>query len=148
MKLLWMMLAGGLGAGARYGLTLLIQNWLAGRGARFFTLSGLGVTFPLATLLINVIGSFLLAFVTTMALHGLVKPEYRLILGTGFLGAFTTFSTFELEAEGLIAEGQWLASSVYILGNLLLGLGAILLGRAFALRFLGPGLGNGAIFRW
>jgi CrcB protein len=138
------MLAGGLGAGSRYGLTLLIQGWLAQRGSRIFLLSSLGTTFPLATLVINVAGSFLLSFITVLALHGLVRPEYRLIWGTGFLGAFTTFSTFELEAENLMSEGQWLNSSVYILGNLLLGFGAVLLGRALALRFLGLGLWNGA----
>jgi CrcB protein len=136
MKVLLLMLAGGLGAGSRYGLTLLIQGWLAQRGSRIFLLSGLGATFPLATLIINIVGSFLLAFVTILALHGLVRPEYRLVLGTGFLGAFTTFSTFELEAENLITEGQWLNSSVYILGNLLLGFAAIILGRFVALRLI------------
>ncbi len=144
MKVLLLMLAGGLGAGSRYGLTLLIQSWLSERGSRLSLLTSLGLTFPLATLIINVIGSLLLAFLTTLALHGIIKPEYRLILGTGFLGAFTTFSTFEFEAEGLIAEGRWLQSSVYILGNLLLGFAAILLGRALALRFLQFDSWNGA----
>lgn len=144
MKVFLLMLAGGFGAGSRYGLTLLIQNWLAARGSRLPVLAGLGLAFPLATLIINVVGSFLLAFLTTLALQGMVKPEYRLILGTGFLGAFTTFATFEFEAEGLIAEGQWLHSSIYILGNLLLGFAAILLGRALAMRFLGLGLWGAA----
>jgi CrcB protein len=137
MKLLLLMLAGGLGAGARYGLLLWIENTLLPRGKSVFLLSASGVPFPLATLLINVLGSFLLAILATLALHGMVKPEYRLILGTGFLGAFTTFSTFELEAEGLISEGHWLGAGLYIGGNVLLGFAAILLGRFVALRALG-----------
>ncbi len=128
------MLAGALGAGARYGLTIAIQSWLAGRGSRGFLVANLGATFPLGTLTINVIGCFLLAFLTTLFLQGAVKEDLRLILGTGFLGAFTTFSTFELEAEGLLSNGQWWPASAYILGNLLLGFGAVFLGRAAALR--------------
>ena len=139
MKLLLLMLAGGLGTGARYGLSLLIENAISSRGKNVFLLSAEGAVFPLATLVINVLGSFLLALLTVLALHGAVKPEYRLILGTGFLGAFTTFSTFELEAETLISKGHWHSAGLYVLGNLLLGFAAILLGRVVALRLLGIG---------
>jgi CrcB protein len=139
MKLFLLMLAGALGAATRYGLTLAIQNWLAGRGARSAIATLLGTNFPLATLLINVSGSFFLAFLTTLALHEVVKPELRLIIGTGFLGAFTTFSTFELESENLISQAQWNAATVYIAGNLLLGYAAIITGRALALRLLPTG---------
>jgi CrcB protein len=103
------MLAGALGTGARYGLTVAIQGWMKGS------------TFPVGTLVVNVVGSLLLAFIATLALHEMVKPELRLILGTGFLGAFTTFSTFELEAEELLSRGAWWPATVYIMGNLLLG---------------------------
>ncbi len=139
MRLFWIMLAGALGAGARYSFSLAIQNWLQGRGSRSFLASSLGLTFPLGTLLINVSGTLLLALLTTLVLAGAVKPEWRLILGTGFLGAFTTFSTFELEAEGLLARGEWLPAGVYIGGNLLLGFLAVFVGRAIAVRILGPG---------
>jgi CrcB protein len=121
---MWLMLAGALGTGVRYGLTVAIQGWLKGS------------TFPLGTLVVNVVGSLLLAFIATLALHEMVKSELRLILGTGFLGAFTTFSTFELEAEELLSRGAWWSSMAYIAGNLLLGFAAILVGRVIALRVL------------
>lgn len=138
MKLFWLMMAGALGAGSRYGLTLLIQGWMGQRGAHTFLITTLGATFPLGTLIINVTGSFLLSFLTTLAIHEVINPDYRLIWGTGFLGAYTTFSTFELESEGLLAQGQWGNASVYILGNVILGFIAVLLGRALALRLLVP----------
>ena len=136
MKLFCLMLAGALGTAARYGLTVSIQSWLSGRGAQNFPANFLGTTFPLGTLIINVSGTFALAFVATLALHEVVKPELRLVLGTGFLGAFTTFSAFELEAESLLSRHEWLASVLYIGGNLLLGLAAVFAGRALAMRLL------------
>ncbi len=90
MRLFWMMLAGALGVVARYELTLLIQDWLGGRGSRLFLVAAVGATFPLATLVINVLGCFLLSLLTTLTLQEVVRPELRLVLGTGFLGAFTT----------------------------------------------------------
>jgi CrcB protein len=125
MKILGLMLAGAFGALARYGMTLAIQGWLAARNES---------SFPLATLIINVVGSLLLAFLVTLVAREALKPEWQLILGTGFLGAFTTFSAFELESEKLLSSGNWPAAMVYIFGNLLLGFGAIFLGRALALK--------------
>jgi CrcB protein len=133
MKILLLMFAGALGTGVRYGFSLWVQKWIPGWGARTF----LGAGFPLGTLLVNVTGCFLLSVIVTLTLSGTVKPEWRLILGTGFLGAFTTFSTFELEAEQLLADAQYKAALVYILGNLILGFAAILLGRALANRVFG-----------
>ena len=115
------MLAGALGTAARYGLALWIQN---GPGARF--------DFPLATLGINVAGCLLLSALTTFALQR-AAPELRLILGTGFCGAFTTFSTFELEADELLRRAPNLAL-LYIGGNLLFGFAAIGAGRWLALQ--------------
>lgn len=129
MKLIWLMLAGALGAAARYGLTTLIQSWLHTRGS----------SFPLSTLLINVSGALLLSFLATLIIQKAMRPEFGIILGTGFLGAFTTFSTFELESEKLLSSRAWLPAAAYILGNLILGFAAIFIGRAIALRLLGPG---------
>ncbi len=137
MRILWMMVAGALGVLCRYGFTLAIQTWIGGRGARFALVLVLGATFPLATLLINVVGSFLLSFLTTLALQSSVRPDLRLILGTGFLGAFTTFSTFEVEAENLVVRGEWWAAFGYIGGNLILGFLAVIAGRLLAMRYLG-----------
>jgi CrcB protein len=133
MKIFALMLAGALGTLARYGFSIWIQDWVEGWGDKTF----LGAAFPLSTLLINVLGSLLLAVIVTLALAHAVKPEWRLVLGTGFMGAFTTFSTFELESEHLLSTHGWKAASVYIAGNLLLGFGAILLGRMVAVKVLG-----------
>ena len=122
---LLMMLAGALGTGARYGLTLWIQH---GAGARF--------DFPLGTLVINVAGCLLLSFIITLALGRLVSPDVRIILGTGFCGAFTTFSTFELEADELLRRAPHLAFW-YVSGNLVLGFAAIWVGRWLALQIAG-----------
>lgn len=143
MRLAWLMLAGGLGAGARYGLSLAIQTWLGGRGSQSFFATALGTTFPLGTLVINVAGAFLLSFLATLAFAGALRPDLRIILGTGFIGAFTTFSTFELELEGLLGRGEWALASGYALGNLILGFAAVVVGRALALLLLGPGARGG-----
>ena len=122
MKLFWMMLAGALGVAARYGLTIGVQRWMATRGAQLPVFSALGASFPLGTLIINVLGSFLLAFLTTLVLQGAVRPEWRLILGTGFLGAFTTFSTFEFETFTLVREKQIATAILYVSLSFALGL--------------------------
>ena len=87
---------------------------------------------PIATLLVNVTGSFLLAFLATLALQGRLGGVWLLALGTGFCGAFTTFSTFELDAHGLLKSSQFAYALLYIGGNLFLGYGALLLGQIAA----------------
>lgn len=136
-RLLWLMLAGALGAASRYGLNLWIQGWLGGHGSQSYLGSRLGSAFPLSTLLINVTGALLLSFLVTLVARGALKPDLQIILGTGFLGAYTTFSTFELEAERLLSLREWLQAGVYIGGNLVLGFLAILLGRLIALKMVG-----------
>jgi fluoride exporter len=122
MNLLVLAIAGAFGTLARYGLGLLMVGWVRGFGS----------SFPLGTLVINVLGSFVLSYVTTLALNGRLSPDLRLAIGTGFCGAFTTFSTFEFEAHGLISRGANLEAGLYVLGNLLLGFVAVLLGRWLA----------------
>lgn len=116
------MLGGALGALCRYLFGLLIQGTLH-------------TTFPLATLIVNVLGSFLLSLLFYAGTPTL-SPAWRLALGTGFLGSFTTFSTFELEASLLIKEARWGGAALYVGGNLLLGFAAILLGRALGQRLV------------
>lgn len=120
------MLAGALGAASRYELTLVITNWMS-RSER---------DFPLGTLVINVLGTLLLAILVTLILHRAVDAEWRFVLGTGFLGAFTTFSTFAVESEELLAR-DWKLATLYIGGNLFLGLLAVFAGRMLALRIVG-----------
>jgi fluoride exporter len=127
MNLIVLAIAGAAGTLARYGFGLLIAAWLRGFGS-----NGVVSGFPLGTLIINVLGSFVLGYVTTLALNGRLSPDLRLAIGTGFCGAFTTFSTFELEAQGLIARGANLEAGLYVVGNVLLGFAAVLLGRWLA----------------
>lgn len=122
MQLLLMAIAGALGTLARYGVTLACQRYSA---------TNLH-SFPLGTLTVNVLGSLLLGFLTATTLKRVPDEHMRLIIGTGFLGAFTTFSTFELEAQRLIADKNWSHLTLYVSGNLILGLLAILAGIALA----------------
>ena len=128
----WMMLAGALGALARYALTFGIHQLLQRAPHPW-----LGHEFPLGTLLINVLGSFLLAVVATLVARHMMKPEWRTILGVGFLGAFTTFSTFELDAQQLATRGNWPHFTLYVFGNLALGFAAIFAGQALAMKMGG-----------
>lgn len=85
-----------LGANARYWLT----NLFAGR---------FGVAFPYGTLFINITGSFLLGFVLVLIGNRIISdPGYRLLIGTGFLGAYTTFSTFSYDTVALLEGGDFL----------------------------------------
>jgi fluoride exporter len=129
VKVLGIMVGGAMGATARYYLTLWIQG-----GLRNGALAG----FPLATLSVNVVGSFLFAFLTEFGLRGAVSPQMRLALGTGFIGALTTFSTFEVETDALLTGGRFTWAAAYVLGNLVLGFVAVLVGRALAARIAGP----------
>ncbi len=81
-RFLWICLAGAVGTGARY----LTQVWAT---------KTLGLTFPWGTLIVNLVGSFLLALLMQVALTSdRISPTLRLVLATGFLGGFTTYSSF------------------------------------------------------
>src|SRR3954469_11900362 len=95
-----------IGAGAVFGANLRywITNYLAARW---------GQLFPYGTLVINITGSFLLGFVLTLIANRLVSdPGYRLLIGTGFLGAYTTFSTFSVDTLSLLERGDLLLALV------------------------------------
>ncbi|WP_434749771.1 fluoride efflux transporter CrcB [Paenibacillus amylolyticus] len=90
--------------------------------------------FPWAVLLINAIGSLFLGWFFTIAIPEKITPQLRLAIGTGFTGAFTTFSTFTLDIVRLSEGGEWMEAAAYLLlsvvaGLLLCALG-IKLGRA------------------
>jgi len=107
---------GAAGAVARYGVTLFV--------ATFWKRD-----FPLATLLINVSGSFILGFFATMAAErAAIDPMWRLLIATGFIGAYTTFSTFEYETERLAASGALGWGIVNILTSVIAGFIAVRLG--------------------
>ena len=128
MLVIAVMIGGALGALGRYLTTLAIQEGLAGTEL---------MSFPLATLVVNVVGSFLLSLLVTLSLRGSVPLPLQIGLGTGFLGSLTTFSTFELETSILLADKERGSALVYVLGNLVLGYLAIMLGRALAGRLGG-----------
>lgn len=94
----FLLIGGGavLGANARYWLTNLFAEKY-------------GTLFPYGTLVINITGSFLLGFVVVLIGNRFsVDPGYRLLIGTGFLGAYTTFSTFSYDTIALIEHGDLL----------------------------------------
>lgn len=117
-KLILIGLGGCLGAIARY--------LLSGFAHRFYT----GGTFPLGTLLVNVLGC--LAIGAAMGLiedKGGLGPATRFVFVIGFLGSFTTFSSFGYETVELLRDGQWQGAGFNALANFGLGVGAVLLGR-------------------
>ena len=106
-------LGGALGALARYG----ISTWV-------FAISS--YKFPYATLAVNVLGSFLMGILFVLIIEKAALPaEMRSLLMIGFLGAFTTFSTFSLDALGLWQNGHLFLALVYALGTVVLCLAAI-----------------------
>ncbi|MBK8049611.1 MAG: fluoride efflux transporter CrcB [Anaerolineales bacterium] len=105
-----------LGANARY----LVNVWAAER---------IGASFPYGTLLVNVSGSLVLGFIVGAAAGRLViSSDLRLLLGVGFLGAYTTFSSYAVESVELIRTGNLALGLLNIAGNNLLALAAALFG--------------------
>ena len=93
MMLLWVMIAGGLGSGARY----VVGQWAA---ARF------DPSFPYGTLLVNLLGCFALGLVVQLASSNSWSSELRTAVTVGFLGGFTTYSSFNHETLSLLAGGS------------------------------------------
>jgi fluoride exporter len=119
---LWVALGGGLGALARYS----VSAWIIGR---------FGTDFPFATFLINVTGSFAIGVLLTVLTERLtVDPAYRLFVVVGFLGGYTTFSTYSFEALALMAGGAPLRAGLYILLSNVMSLGFAFLGIVLARR--------------
>lgn len=123
MQLLYIGIFGGLGCVARF----LASDWtyqLVGRGL------------PYGTLLVNVVGSFLLGLLMTFGMRStLLSPELRLGLTVGFMGGFTTFSTFSYETLRLLEEGSFWHAGANILLNVLLCLFSAMLGVLVARQF-------------
>ena len=106
-KLLWLSLAGVAGTLSRYGLQLMVQRWS-------------GSSFPFGTWAVNALGCFLFGAVWAMGgermLFGANSAEVRTIILVGFMGAFTTFSSFAGETGNLLADKEWALAA----GNILL----------------------------
>ena len=111
MKMLLLVAAGGaLGAAARYG-TVVAVGRLAGFG------------FPWGTMAVNLAGSLVLGLLIGALAHGLhLSQEARGLIVVGFLGAFTTFSTFSLDTVTLLERGHWWPAFGYVAGSVVAGI--------------------------
>lgn len=113
--LLQIALGGALGALARVGVTTLLTRVL-------------GTGFPWGTAVVNVAGSFLMGAVLVLVFRNEEMARHAPLIGPGFLGGFTTFSAFALDALVLAERGKVLAAGGYVLGSVALSLGAVALG--------------------
>ncbi len=119
-RFLLVCLGGAAGSGTRY----LVGGWAA---------SVFGPTFPVGTLVVNAVGSFLIGAVMHLGLAaGVVSPEVRIFLATGVLGGFTTYSSFNYELLGLFGRGAWLLGCTYLGATVLGCLGSGAMGLAAA----------------
>lgn len=113
------------GALARYYLTLLFDRWF-------------GSSFPFGTFFINVTGSFVMGlFITWMLLKFSVSPELRLFFAVGFLGSYTTFSTYALDTALLMRSQSSSLALFYWLGSAVFGVVGIELGSVVAHKLFG-----------
>jgi CrcB protein len=115
MAYLWVALGGATGAATRFA----VSQWT---GVRW------GWTFPWGTFAVNVTGSLAIGLVMTLLVARGADPAYRLLLVTGFLGGYTTFSAFSFEALTLLEARRWDAAALYVIGSVVLGLLATALG--------------------
>jgi fluoride exporter len=121
MNALLVILGAGLGGGARHGVNLAVARLAPGLG------------FPVATLVINVLGSVLMGVLAeAFLIRGGESQSVRLFLTTGVLGGFTTFSTFSLDAVALYQRGEGTAAALYVLASVGLGIAGLVAGIALA----------------
>jgi len=114
---------GFLGAVARYLLGSVVAN-------RY------GTAWPLGTFIINVTGCFAIGFFLTLTTERVTLHEgWRFFFPVGFVGAYTTFSTYEYETARLIESGAWGRALSYVLGSTLVGFAAVVLAMWTARRF-------------
>jgi len=121
MRLLLVCIGGALGSGARY----LTAIWAA---------AALGPAFPYGTLIVNLVGSFLIAFIMHVgSTTEMLSADVRVMLTTGVMGGFTTYSTFNYETTGYFREGAWMIGmlnvGVTVAGCLAAGFAGLMLAR-------------------
>lgn len=107
LQFLAVCLAGGLGAALRFVVDGVIRHRTSG-------------SYPLATMIINVSGSLVLGLLIGLVLGGVLTPGWQLIIGTGMMGGYTTFSTASYETFRLLEERRWWAAAMNGIGMLVL----------------------------
>jgi fluoride exporter len=120
MTLVLLMVAAAVGAPLRYAVDQAVQHRWPG-------------AFPAGTLTVNLSGSFLLGLLTGLAAHHGLSPQAVTVLGTGLLGAYTTYSTFSYETVRLLEDGAVAEAALNVAGSLALGLVAAAAGLGLAL---------------
>jgi len=109
-------IGGALGALSRYALGGVVQNWS-------------GPRFPYGTLVVNVSGCLMMGVVMTLLTERpLVHPNWRYLVPVGFIGAYTTFSTFEYETFRAVEQGDWLVALANVVVSVLVGFAALAAG--------------------
>lgn len=122
IRCLLVVIGGGIGSLARYLGAAAIMTRFGGK-------------FPLGTLVINVTGSFLIGFLMTLLTERFkLDPNWRLLLVAGFLGGYTTFSSFEWETYMAVRDGALWTGMLNVVSSVMLGYGAVVLGSMLARR--------------
>lgn len=120
MRYVMIALGGAAGAIARYQVSTMIQ-------------ARVPAGFPWGTFWVNISGCLVMGIAMTLLTERLViNPQWRLLVPIGFVGAYTTFSTFELELFRANTEGAWLVGAAYLAGSVLAGYLALWLGVVLA----------------
>ena len=127
-RLLLVFVGGGLGAMARYGV-----------GVASMRVLGPGATWPWGTFAVNLLGGLAMGLLAGWLAHrgGADQERWRLLIGVGVLGGFTTFSAFSLEAALMVERRAWGQAAAYAAASVVLSVGALFVGlylarRAFA----------------
>jgi fluoride exporter len=116
MGFLWVAVGGAIGSSARYGVNLIAPR-VVGEG------------FPWATIFVNILGSFLMGYLTALfSVKYCDDINLRLFLTTGLLGGFTTFSAFSLDFVNLMQRGEMTLAAGYAVGSVVLSIFAVLIG--------------------
>lgn len=125
MNFLLVFVGAGIGGMARHGVGVASLKWF-------------GSGFPYGTIIVNILGSLLMGLVAEYwALKSGLPQSARLFITTGFMGGFTTFSTFSLDTALLYERGQVWTAAGYALASVILSVGALFLGLAIVRGFVG-----------
>jgi CrcB protein len=112
LNILLVAVGGAVGSVCRYLTGLAMTRWI-------------GTGFPWGTITVNIVGSFVIGLLTELIARKVSMPmETRLLLVVGFLGGFTTFSSFSLDTMALFERGESLSAFAYVAASVLLSLGA------------------------